>query len=137
MRMATVLGAGAVLALVVGVPSPASAAGAGPVSRTADCVNEAMDFTATFTTARVGEFGKLRYVHVFTHLGATDDDPVMTVRVRDGQGVVRAFRRSADGSKTVYPAVLIGGPDWTAEAAIENVFQAPRCVTPRVRIAVR
>lgn len=112
-------------------PAPA----ASNVTKTTSCSTSAAKISVTFgATDDATRYGTLRSAFGSAE-GAFSDDPAMTVRVRDGYGRLIVTRRTTDGSLSLPFWRKIGGPNWTAQATIENTTAGP-CTTPRVKIAV-
>ena len=104
------------------------------VERTTTCSTSAASIKVMFGSADdTSSHGTLRSAQGVAE-GAFSDTPVLTVRVRDGYGRLVVTRRSTDGSMSLAFARTIAGPNWTAEATVDNTL-AGSCTTPRVKIA--
>ncbi len=111
--------------------TPAMAAST--VERTATCSTSAASIKVVFGVADdATSYGTLRSAQGIPE-GEFSDTPVMIVRVHDGWGRLIVTRRSTDGSMSIAFARTIAGPNWTAEATVENTA-AGSCTTPRVKI---
>jgi hypothetical protein len=135
MRLTPALAVGALtVGSLLAHVAPASAATT--VERTASCATSAASITVTFgVTDDAAAHGTLRAANGSPE-GEFSSDPAMTVRVRDGYGRVVVAKRVTDGSLSLAFARQIAGPNWTAEATIDNTAAGP-CTTPRVKIAAK
>ena len=116
-----------------GLLAPATAAAA--VNLSSACSTIGATGSATFTIADdATRYGTLRAA-LGSGPGPFLDQPAMTVRVRDGSGRLVVSKRVTDGSLVIPFARKIGGPNWTAEASLDNTFGGP-CVTGPVKIAI-
>lgn len=76
-------------------------------------------------------YGTLRTVTTVFE-GAFADEPTVTIRIRDGYGVVKVTRRQVQSGDSSF-ALKVAGPNWTADVTLGNALEGT-CTSPRVKI---